>query len=596
MASAVQNSTTVPLPEASLRPSQARGTGRRDEFGARLDEAASAQDRVREPSRPVSRQAGPRDVERQRPDRAARADTSDETRQPVREPDRSDAGANRAAQADRPSPPSRQARTGRNDAARQQHDGDDDQDLTVRPADRSISAPAPDTLPTAPPEGTEVNAVTPAEANGAKEAGKTGKDEQDAASPSADPALAALMAALGDAVPAEPAPPVATAPAPAAVALLQPVPAQPVETQPAAQTAAQDDVAALAVAGTAGARGSFSSSPRTGAARQQSPDQPVVSSSDAADESNGTDSPAPAQGGFEAGKAQQKDASARDGAVLPDMRLPGGAGKGEPGTPPTAAQAGALTAPQPAPPAAPATDVATAGATAAEPPKGDTEAGKDGAARTGRAGETKAAGEVPGSDKASSPLGVQRELQITTFSLDPASAGQGPMHAAGLHRDTQAASQLPAPGGQPAAQTPAVPVQAVPIEIGMRVLEGAQQFTVRLHPEDLGRVDVRIGVDDDGKVTAQLVVDKVETLAMLQRDSRTLERAFDQAGLKTSEGSLQFTLNNGAGQQQAWSGGEERRQQQTNVPNAATKIEPPEDLMAAIRRVQAGPGGLDIRI
>ena len=130
----------------------------------------------------------------------------------------------------------------------------------------------------------------------------------------------------------------------------------------------------------------------------------------------------------------------------------------------------------------------------------------------------------------------------------------------------------------------------------MRVLEGAQQFTVRMHPEELGRVEVKIGVDEDGKVTAQLVVDKVETLAMLQRDARTLERAFDQAGLKTSEGSLQFTLNTGTGQQQAWSGGSERQPHQTNVPAEATKIEPSEDLMAAIRRAQAGPGGLDIRI
>ena len=41
---------------------------------------------------------------------------------------------------------------------------------------------------------------------------------------------------------------------------------------------------------------------------------------------------------------------------------------------------------------------------------------------------------------------------------------------------------------------------------------------------------------------AQVVVDRVETLNMLQRDSRTLERAFEQAGLKTSDGALQFSL------------------------------------------------------
>lgn len=41
---------------------------------------------------------------------------------------------------------------------------------------------------------------------------------------------------------------------------------------------------------------------------------------------------------------------------------------------------------------------------------------------------------------------------------------------------------------------------------------------------------------------ARLIVDRVETLGLLQREAKTLERAFEQAGLKSSEGGIDLTL------------------------------------------------------
>ena len=105
-----------------------------------------------------------------------------------------------------------------------------------------------------------------------------------------------------------------------------------------------------------------------------------------------------------------------------------------------------------------------------------------------------------------------------------------------------------------------MPLGAVAIEIGMRALAGVKQFEIRLDPAELGRVDVRLDIGDDGSVKTHLTVDKVETLALLQREGRTLERAFEQAGLKPSTGGLDLTLrdqqmpNGGRG-----GGGGERR-------------------------------------
>jgi flagellar hook-length control protein FliK len=185
---------------------------------------------------------------------------------------------------------------------------------------------------------------------------------------------------------------------------------------------------------------------------------------------------------------------------------------------------------------------------------------------------------------------------LAALSGDGASTTPSVPSAAALgHRQAgaPAASGPAAPTQQPASTTPAMPLSAVPIEIGMKALEGSQAFRIRLHPEDLGQIDVKLHIDDDGTVKAQLTADRVETLAMLQRDAKTLERAFEQAGLKTSDSGLQFSLgsdNGQAGRQQQNQQGSGQNQQQTFQPLAG------QELTATIRAIQAAAGGLDIRI
>lgn len=101
-----------------------------------------------------------------------------------------------------------------------------------------------------------------------------------------------------------------------------------------------------------------------------------------------------------------------------------------------------------------------------------------------------------------------------------------------------------APGapGQSAANGQPTPIHVVPIEIGLRAMSGSRQFDIRLDPDELGRVDVNLSISDAGEVSARLVVDRVETLHLLQRDARTLERAFEQAGLKPSDGGVDISL------------------------------------------------------
>ena len=71
---------------------------------------------------------------------------------------------------------------------------------------------------------------------------------------------------------------------------------------------------------------------------------------------------------------------------------------------------------------------------------------------------------------------------------------------------------------------------------------GNKHFEIRLDPPELGRIDVKLDVDRDGNVSTRLVVDRADTLDLLKRDASTLERALQQAGLKTSDNALEFSL------------------------------------------------------
>jgi flagellar hook-length control protein FliK len=92
-----------------------------------------------------------------------------------------------------------------------------------------------------------------------------------------------------------------------------------------------------------------------------------------------------------------------------------------------------------------------------------------------------------------------------------------------------------------------------------------------------------------------MTVDRPETLQLLQSQQPQLQNALDQAGLKTADNGLQFSLrdqsmsgqNNGSGSQQQ--------------PSAVTQIVVPEPDLPAIAARQAYTrtgfgGGVDIRV
>lgn len=80
------------------------------------------------------------------------------------------------------------------------------------------------------------------------------------------------------------------------------------------------------------------------------------------------------------------------------------------------------------------------------------------------------------------------------------------------------------------------------VEIVRQVEAGNSRFQIRLDPPELGRVDVKLDVDKAGNVSARMTVERAETLDLMQRDQRSLEKALAQAGLDSSKTNLEFSL------------------------------------------------------
>ncbi len=121
-------------------------------------------------------------------------------------------------------------------------------------------------------------------------------------------------------------------------------------------------------------------------------------------------------------------------------------------------------------------------------------------------------------------------------ALTPPSPDVLPVAANAIAPTAPTAQVAPIP---PAA---AVPIAGVAIEITSQVQAGKNHFEIRLDPPELGRIEVRLDVGRDGHTTTHLIADRSDTLNLMRRDASGLERALQDAGLKTTDNGLQFSL------------------------------------------------------
>lgn len=139
----------------------------------------------------------------------------------------------------------------------------------------------------------------------------------------------------------------------------------------------------------------------------------------------------------------------------------------------------------------------------------------------------------------------------------PAAQAAPPLPAAA----PAAAHLAPAPPPSPPAP---VTVPEIPVAVATRLAGGERQFEIRLSPDSLGKIEVKLDINADGSVRTHFIVERPETLQLLRNDTRKLEQAFSEAGLATDSSGPNLSLRSDGEGQRAF---QQRQQDQPPARN-----------------------------
>lgn len=139
-----------------------------------------------------------------------------------------------------------------------------------------------------------------------------------------------------------------------------------------------------------------------------------------------------------------------------------------------------------------------------------------------------------------------------------------------------------------------VPLNGLAADIALRAAGGNSRFDIRLDPAELGRIDVRLDVDKHGNVTSHLTVERPATLDMLRNDAPRLQQALEDAGLKTGDSGLQFSLRDQSSSGRDSDNGSGRNSQRVVITEEDTV--PAQVAGRTYGRMLGASSGVDIRI
>lgn len=87
-------------------------------------------------------------------------------------------------------------------------------------------------------------------------------------------------------------------------------------------------------------------------------------------------------------------------------------------------------------------------------------------------------------------------------------------------------------------------VEQIKVNITKSAVKGVDTIDIQLKPEDLGKIQVKMHIAKDGRLHADIIVSRPETIDMLQRDISGLEKAFNDAGYNADSRSFNFSFQN----------------------------------------------------
>ncbi|WP_114955016.1 flagellar hook-length control protein FliK [Sphingosinicella terrae] len=189
------------------------------------------------------------------------------------------------------------------------------------------------------------------------------------------------------------------------------------------------------------------------------------------------------------------------------------------------------------------------------------------------------------------------------IGADRAGAPANPAPVPAVGPAPAAQSAAPSPAAAVAVPAPPVPGEAQPpvlsarsgrmgrdmgVEIARRVAGGGEELVIRLDPAELGRIHIRMAVNEQGHLRAVVAADAPAALEALRQEIGDLGRALDQAGVKTDSDSIRFDRGSGGGDNgsawQRYQGQERSGRRATGLPTPADDV-PQQPTVRANRRV-----------
>ncbi|MBE6459140.1 MAG: hypothetical protein E7010_04980 [Alphaproteobacteria bacterium] len=131
-------------------------------------------------------------------------------------------------------------------------------------------------------------------------------------------------------------------------------------------------------------------------------------------------------------------------------------------------------------------------------------------------------------------------------------------------------------------------VEQVKVNIIKSAVKGVDKIEIQLKPEDLGRVHIKMQISKDGKLQADIIASRQETLDILQKEAETLQKAFNEAGFDTDNSSFSFSFR-----------GEEEQKQNSELRNFIGNVleqEANEEVVSNDNQIWDPVQGLNIRV
>ena len=131
----------------------------------------------------------------------------------------------------------------------------------------------------------------------------------------------------------------------------------------------------------------------------------------------------------------------------------------------------------------------------------------------------------------------------------------------------------------------------------LRRLEGrSTRFEMALTPDDLGRVDVKLDIDSEGRLAARLAFDNPAAATDLRGRADQLRRDLEDAGFHLADDAFEFTERDSGSS--SFDRGQDARQGQNRAFAAASRLNTEIDVAQPPRwmALSLSPAGVDLKV